>query len=233
MKLAVIAGSALRAGAFARGGSRVEHEGVALLDVGGTLVLQRHGLDTWSPPHRIDHRAHIGALLSAGVSHVLALSSVGSLRQDWPVGTVVLADDCYAPTVTRPFYDDERSHQIPGFDPGWRATVRDTWRAATTTPIVDGGTYSQTSGPRFETPAEVRALAQVADLVGMTVAAECILASEVGLPYAAICVVDNLANGLADAPLTMGQFEAGVAANRDRLVADLDALLPALVRHPT
>jgi 5'-methylthioadenosine phosphorylase len=62
----------------------------------------------------------------------------------------------------------------------------------------------------------------------MTVASECILTSEVGLPYAAICVVDNLANGLAGAPLTMDEFHAGVAANRDRLVADLDALLPAL-----
>jgi 5'-methylthioadenosine phosphorylase len=88
--------------------------------------------------------------------------------------------------------------------------------------------YAQTRGPRFETPAEVRALTRVADLVGMTVASECILTSEVGLPYAAICVVDNLANGLGDAPLTLDEFRAGVAANRDRLVADLDALLPRL-----
>jgi purine nucleoside phosphorylase len=62
----------------------------------------------------------------------------------------------------------------------------------------------------------------------MTVASECILTSEVGLAYAAVCVVDNLANGLGGAPLTLDEFRAGVAANRDRLIADLDALLPRL-----
>lgn len=232
MKLAVIAGSALRDSEFARHGARVEHAGTALLDVDGTIVLQRHGLDAWTPPHRIDHRAHFAALLDAKVTHVLALSSVGSLRHDRPVGTVVLADDCYAPTVTLPFWDDERSHQIPRFDAAWRATVLNRWRATTATPIVDGGVYAQTSGPRFETPAEVRALTTVADLVGMTVASECIIASEIGLPYAAVCVVDNLANGLDEQPLTMAEFHAGVVRNRDRLIADLDAVVPALVRNP-
>lgn len=232
MKLAVIAGSALRDSAFARGGRRVEHAGVPLLAVADTVVLQRHGLDTWSPPHRIDHRAHFRALLAAGVERVLAVSSVGSLRADWPVGTVVLADDFYAPAETICFHDDPRSHVVPTSDAVWRAAILAAWRSATTTPLINGGVYAQTRGPRFETPAEVRALAQVADVVGMTVAAEAILATEVGLPYAAVCVVDNLANGLGDRPLTMDEFEAGVAANRDRLEADLDAVISGLVRAP-
>ncbi len=94
--------------------------------------------------------------------------------------------------------------------------------------MVDGGVYTQTRGPRFETPAEVRALARVGDLVGMTIAAECILSKEVGLAYAAVCVVDNLANGLDAAPLTVEQFQAAVAANRAALLADLDTVLPVL-----
>ena len=193
-------------------------------------MLQRHGLDDWTPPHRIDHRAHVRALLDAGVDHVLAISSVGSLRTDWPVGTCVTIDDFYAPAETVAYYDDPRSHTVPRFDPGWQAQVRTAWNDATTTPLIDGGVYAQTSGPRFETPAEVRALTTVADLVGMTVASECILMTEVGLPYAAICVVDNLANGLGPTPLTMDEFNAGVAANRARLIDDLDAMLPALAR---
>ena len=92
--------------------------------------------------------------------------------------------------------------------------------------------YAQTRGPRFETPAEVRALTRVADLVGMTVASECILATEVGLPYAAVCVVDNLANGLGDERLTIEEFQAGVASNRARLIANLDAVIPALAAWP-
>ncbi len=227
-RLGVIAGSALRASEFAQAGRRIEHAGVALTDVAGTIVLQRHGLDEWTPPHRIDHQAHVRALLDADVDRIVALSSVGSLRTDWPVGTCVNVDDFYAPTTTLAFYDDTRSHTVPRFDPSWRETVGRAWSEATTTPLVAGGVYAQTSGPRFETPAEVRALTTVADLVGMTVASECMLATEVALPYAALAMVDNLANGLGATPLTMEEFERGVAANRARLLRDLDALLPIL-----
>ncbi len=229
-RLGIIAGSALRDSAFANRGTRIEHAGVAMTEVDGAVVLQRHGLDEWSPPHRIDHRAHVRGFLDAGVDRVVALSSVGSLRTDWPVGTCVTIDDFYAPAETVAYYDDPRSHTVPRFDADWRSQVCQAWKEATTTLLIDGGVYAQTSGPRFETPAEVRALTTVADLVGMTVASECILMTEVGLPYAAICVVDNLANGLGPKPLTIDEFNAGVAANRARLIEDLDAILPTLAR---
>jgi Purine nucleoside phosphorylase len=134
-------------------------------------------------------------LLDAGVDRVLAVSSVGSLRLDWPVGTCAIVDDFYAPAETITYYDDPRSHTVPVFDAAWRAQVIDTWRARTTTPVHEFGVYAQTLGPRFETPAEVRALTHVADLVGMTVAAECILATEVGLPSGAVvqtAIVDGV-----------------------------------------
>jgi 5'-methylthioadenosine phosphorylase len=130
--------------------------------------------------------------------------------------------------VNPTLFDDARSHTIPGFDRGWRAQVLDTWRAHAATPIVDGGVYVQSRGPRFETAAEVRALARIGDLVGMTIAAECILCREASLPYAAVCVVDNLANGLDAAPLTVEQFQAAVLANRTALLDDLATVLPAL-----
>jgi 5'-methylthioinosine phosphorylase len=235
--LGVIAGSALRESEFAHAGTVVDHAGVAVTEVGfpgggNAAILQRHGLSEWSPPHRIDHAANFRALLGAGVDRVLAISSVGSLRLDWPVGTFVVVDDFYAPNETIAFHDDPQSHVVPGFDPTWSERVRDAWHDATDTRLVDGGTYAQTRGPRFETRAEVRALTHVADLVGMTVAAECIVATEVRLPYAAVCVVDNLANGLGTAPLTIDEFNAGVAANRARLIADLDAVLPTLASAP-
>ena len=62
----------------------------------------------------------------------------------------------------------------------------------------------------------------------MTIAAECILTKEVGLAYAAVCVVDNLANGLDAEPLTIEEFHAAVVANRTALLADLDTVLPVL-----
>jgi 5'-methylthioadenosine phosphorylase len=224
----VIGGTGVRESEFARDATPVETEGVTLLDTGTALVLQRHGLDRYVRAHEIDHRAHVRALLATGCDRVLGLSSTGSLRLDWPVGTFVCPDDFYAPHVNDTLYDDARSHTIPGFDPPWRARVLDEWRARGTTPIVDGGVYTQSRGPRFETPAEVRALAPLGDLVGMTIAAECVLTGEAGIAYAAVCVVDNLANGLDPTPLTIDEFRAGVQANQRALLRDLDAVVPAL-----
>ena len=91
-----------------------------------------------------------------------------------------------------------RGHQSPGFDRAWRAVVLERWAENTDVPLRDGGVYWQAIGPRFETQAEIRLLAAHADLVGMTIASECVLAGELRIAYAAVCVVDNLANGVGD-----------------------------------
>ncbi len=62
----------------------------------------------------------------------------------------------------------------------------------------------------------------------MTIASECIVARELSIPYAAVCVVDNLANGIAEAPLSVEEFEAGKAANRLRLLTAIDAVTEEL-----
>jgi 5'-methylthioadenosine phosphorylase len=206
----------------------VDVRGVTLHADGRSVVLARHGADGSTRPHEIDHAANLLALREAGVDRVLALGSVGSLRPDWPVGTVVCPDDFFAPHVTVSLFPDGRSYGVRGFDRPWREAVVRTWRAHAARPLVDGGVYGATVGPRFETPAEIRALARDADLVGMTLAAECIVAQEAGLAYAAVCVVDNLGNGLAPEPLTLEDFRAAAAANRAALVADLDRVLPHL-----
>ena len=227
-RLGIIGGTGVRESAFGGSGTPIEVSGVTLLDADHFVLLQRHGFDRYVRAHEIDHRANLLALRDAGCDRVLGLSSTGSLRVDWPVGTVVAPDDFYAPQVNVTIHDDAGSHTVPSFDGVWRARVIETWAAHAATPIIDGGVYTQTRGPRFETPAEVRALARIGDLVGMTIAAECILSKEVGLAYAAVCVVDNLANGLDAEPLTIGQFQAAVAANRAALLRDLDTVVPVL-----
>jgi purine nucleoside phosphorylase len=62
----------------------------------------------------------------------------------------------------------------------------------------------------------------------MTLAAECIVAGELGLEYAAICVVDNLANGLAEGELDIAALEDDRLANAERLREGLAAVLPRL-----
>lgn len=232
-RLAVIYGYSLPEGAHPVEGERVEVDAggerpVEAIDAGEIVGLPRHGFDRGIPAHLVDHRANIRALCELGCDRVLALGSAGSLRADLEVGTFVCPDDFYAPETAPSFYSDPRGHSVPGFDPAWRRALLDAWRDRSETELVDGGIYAQTIGPRFETPAEVRALARAADIVGMTLAAETILAREAGLAHAAVCSVDNLANGISDAQLTVEEYRRGRDRTAETLAAALESVLPAL-----
>ena len=201
--------------------------GAAGLDVEGATVIDRHG-EPYALPHLIDHEANLRKLADAGCDRVLGVASVGGLRPELIPGTFLCPDDFIAldlpPLTTR---SDPAAHRVPGFDPEWRARVVEAFGAELE--LRDGGVYWQVTGPRLETAAEVRIIAQHADVVGMTVAGECILAGELGLAYAAICVVDNLANGVGATELTLEEVAAGQRAHRDRLQAALAKVVPALL----
>jgi purine nucleoside phosphorylase len=232
-RLAVIYGYSLPEGAHPVEGGRVSVDAggdkpVEAIDAGEIVGLPRHGFDRSVPAHLVDHRANVRALCELGCGRVLALGSVGSLRADLEVGSFVCPDDFFAPETAPSFYDDPRGHSVPGFDLGWRKRILNVWREQSDTELVDGGVYAHTVGPRFETPAEVRALARVADIVGMTLAAETVLAREAALAYAAVCSVDNLANGIAEAPLTVEEYRRGRDSTAAALQSALGSLLPAL-----
>jgi 5'-methylthioadenosine phosphorylase len=199
-----------------------EHEG------NGTLLLQRHGFDRYTTAAKIDHARNLRALAELGCERILALASVGGLRRDLGVGTFLCPDDFIALHLGLSLHDDHGGERVPGFDPEWRASVVAAWGRVAEPELIDGGVYWQAIGPRFETPAEIRLIAAHAEVIGMTVASECIVAGELGIPYAAVCAVDNLANGIADAPLSVEEFEAGKAANRLRLIAAVDAVAEEL-----
>ena len=237
-RLAVIYGYSLPQGAHPVECERVSVDAggerpVEAIDAGDLVALPRHGFDRGVPAHLVDHRANLRALSELGCGRVLALGSVGSLRDDLEVGSLLCPDDFYAPETAPSFYDDPRGHSVPGFDPDWRRNLLKTWKERTETELVDGGVYAQTIGPRFETPAEVRALARVADVVGMTLAGETVLAREAGLAYAAVCSVDNLANGIADQALTVEEYRRGRNRTAAALKAALRAALPALAERST
>lgn len=220
-RLAVILGSS------AAGSGGVEIAAVA--ERSGAVVLQRHGTGSYRLPHLIDHAANLRALAEAGCDRVLAVGSVGSLRPELGVGSLVCPDDFIALQLTVTTFADARGHSMPGFDRGWRGDVLAAWEADGGGAIRDGGVYWQANGPRFETPAEIRLIAAHADLIGMTLAAECIVAGELGLRYAAVCMVDNLANGVGDRPLSPEELERDRETNAARLRDALDAVLPGLV----
>jgi 5'-methylthioadenosine phosphorylase len=219
-RLAVILGSS----ALGPGGEQIA---VAAAEHGAAIVQRHAAGDAYVLPHRIDHEANLRPLAEQGVDRVLAISSVGSLKPELPVGTLVCPNDFIALHLDNSIYDDARAHSAPSFDQELREEAIAAWAASGQQP-VDGGVYWQAIGPRFETPAEIRLMAAHADVVGMTVGAECVLAGELGLHYAALCMVDNLANGLGPAKLSVAELERDRAANAALLRDGLEAVLPRL-----
>ncbi|NHJ32060.1 MAG: MTAP family purine nucleoside phosphorylase, partial [Asgard group archaeon] len=66
-------------------------------------------------------------------------------------------------------------------------------------PIFEKGVYVCTEGPRFETPAEINAFKKLGGtFVGMTSSTECVLARELDMSYATICIVTNYAAGMQE-----------------------------------
>jgi 5'-methylthioadenosine phosphorylase len=218
-RLAVILGS----GALGPGGAEV----AAAAAEHGAAIVQRHSGDPYVLPHEIDHVANLRPLVEQGCDRVLAISSVGSLSTELAVGSLVCPDDFIALHLGLSIFADARAHTAPAFDAHWRREVIDAWGSGGEPPR-DGGVYWQTIGPRFETPAEIRLIAPHADVVGMTVASECIVAGELGLQYAALCMVDNLANGLGETRLSVPELEADRVENAAVLRDGLAAVLPQL-----
>jgi len=195
----------------------------------GALVSQRHdGGGAYTLPHEINHAANLSAVAEQGCDRVLAIGSVGALHEELGVGSFVCPDDFIAFQLGLSALGDVRAHKMPGFDREWRERVISAWRDAGAGELRNGGIYWQAIGPRFETPAEIRLMAAHADLVGMTVASECIVAGELGLAYAAVCVVDNLANGIGPETLSLEELEHHRADNVALLRDALDAVLPLL-----
>jgi 5'-methylthioadenosine phosphorylase len=161
--------------------------------------LPRHGSQR-IPPHRINHRANISALKILGVSQVIGVNSVGSLKREIPPGSILIPHDFLCPWQILTFHEDWAVHITPVLNQELRGVlVRGAAEARVH--FWNGGIYIQTVGPRLETKAEVAMLSQFGDVVGMTMAHEASLCQELGLAYASICSVDNFAHGLVEEPL--------------------------------
>ncbi len=163
--------------------------GPAEVWLGDIAIVMRHQFST--PPHRINHPALLSAMAIAGVDRIIAFGSVGSLKKEYPVGSIVLPDDYYSPSQIPTVHNNAIGHVAPAIDRELIAKIHDA-----VPEIIVGGTYVQTRGPRFETVAEIKNLVNAGDIVGMTVAGEAAIANELGIPFAAVCMVDNYCNGL-------------------------------------
>jgi 5'-methylthioadenosine phosphorylase len=168
------------------------------------VFLARHGYGHNIPPHMVNYRANIWALHAEKVTHVISVASVGGIRADLGPGVIAVPHQIIDYTSGRKatFYEgDERGVVHIDFTHPYCESLRQRCLEASRRagePVVDGGVYATTQGPRLETAAEIDRLERDgAEMVGMTGMPEAALARELDLCYAAIAVVANHAAGRA------------------------------------
>ena len=175
--------------------------------LGGTEVVfvARHGYGHTIAPHEINYRANIWALKHLEVQGVLAVATVGGVREPFGPGVLAVPDQIIDYTHGRKatFFEGSEA-PVTHIDFTWpySAALRARLLGAAKQVgevVHDGGVYACTQGPRLETAAEIERIRRDGgDLVGMTGMPEAALAREAGLDYAALAVVVNHAAGLGD-----------------------------------
>lgn len=221
MSIAIIAGSGFDAASLSALDLDIETPwGTAsarpLAAQDGTLVLPRHGEPHQLAPHAINYRANLWLLHQLGIDRVIALNTVGGIAATpGPGGLVVprqLIDYTWGREST--FADAERLLHVDFTEP-YDATLRAALLAAAGGTAHDGGVYGCTQGPRLETAAEIDRLERDgATIVGMTGMPEAVLARELEIRYAALCLVVNPAAGRVPGPVDHEKMFAVLEAGR-------------------
>jgi len=191
------------------------NEEIVETDFGTALVLHsprlalipRHGKDPRRHilPHRINHAANLAALKMLGTDEIIGINSTGSLKKGLKPGAIVIPDDYILPYGVHTIFDSPDSkpvHITPVLHEGVRQKAINAGRLCGID-VVNSGIYWQTIGPRLETRAEITLMSRFADIVGMTMASEAVIAQELEIPYASICSVDNFAHGIGSQKLTL------------------------------
>ncbi|HDQ05706.1 MAG TPA: S-methyl-5'-thioadenosine phosphorylase [Candidatus Bathyarchaeota archaeon] len=191
--------------------------------------IPRHGRNHTIPPHRVNYRANVWALKQLGVKRIIASAAVGSLREGWGPGTFVIPDQFIDRTKKRldTFYEGRQVCHISTADP-FCGQLRDFFIKTAQKlgfDVKESGTYVCIEGPRFSTRAESR-LFQMwkADVVGMTLYPECVLAREAELCYVSISIVTDY-DVWAESPVSTKEvIEKAHKSNEDLKKLILEAL---------
>jgi 5'-methylthioadenosine phosphorylase len=220
MSLGIIGGTSLLFTKLPQLEKKVVHTpfGSAEVLTGNVTILLRHQGNF--PPHRINFCANMAALAILGVDRIVAFGSSGSLKAEIRPGSIQFPDDYMSISDIPSIHDHAISHVMPVISKKLISQLANEFPEARR-----GGTYVQTRGPRIETIAEVSALSQVADIVGMTVASEATLACELGMEFAAVCTVDNYANGLGTEVLSYEHIVETARLFRERTGVMVESII--------
>jgi len=169
------------------------------------VFIARHGYGHTLPPHAVNYRANIWAMHAQGVSGLASVASVGGIRKDFEPGVLAVPDQIIDYTYGRmhTFFDgpEQPVTHIDFTHPYCEDLRQELINSAIEKgiPLINGGVYAATQGPRLESAGEINRLERDgADMVGMTGMPEAALAREMGLCYASITVVANWAAGRGD-----------------------------------
>ncbi len=166
--------------------------------IGGieVAILSRHGRDHSIPPSQVNNRANIWAIRELGCTDILATTACGSLRDEINRGDLVILDQFIDFTRHRgiTFFESFENNDLkhtPMADP-FDKNLREKLIKKSGELNLDfhpSGTVITIEGPRFSTRAESKMFRiWGADVINMSVAPECILANELGIPYAAVAL---------------------------------------------
>lgn len=160
------------------------------------VFLPRHGSAHRHTPSELPYLANIYALKALGVTHLLTVSAVGSLKESLPPLSIVLPDQIIDRTVARPrsFFGEGIVAHVSIADPYCAEFRRAVATAAEDMQIhvVDGGTYVSIEGPQFSTRAESNLYRSWdAAVIGMTAMPEARLAREAEICYATLAMVTD------------------------------------------
>jgi len=201
-----------------------------------TVILARHGKQHQYSPTEVNYRANIHALKEQGITHIIATTACGSLREKIGRGHFVIVDQ---------FIDFTRHRKITfheSFEKGaFHAPMAEPFDAGLRKALLeasselgfethDGGTVITIEGPRFSTRAESHMFrAWGADVINMSVAPEAILANEVGIPYAVVAMSTDYDCWKEDEkPVTWEEILSVFDSNADRVKKLLVRVIPKI-----
>jgi len=158
--------------------------------------LPRHGRGHFISPSNINFRANIDALKQLGVTDIVSVSAVGSLKEDLTPGKFVLVDQFIDRTFARKktFFDEDIVAHVSMAHPTSKALMNACEESIKKENISyqRGGTYVVMEGPQFSTLAESNLYRSwKADVIGMTNMPEAKLAREAEIRYASVSMVTD------------------------------------------
>ena len=217
------------------GPARVTAGRLAGVDV---LHLSRHHEGHPRLSNHVEHRANIAALSEAGADAILAVTVCGACDGTVPLGSLIVFDDLHFLSNRLPDGSICTLHDTPGapgrghwifespFHPGLRAALLEAAHEEGH-PVRDGGCYGHVDGPRFNTKAEIRTLAQAGvTAVSQTGGPETVLAGEAELPYALLGYATDYANGVHAEATPVEELMRLIGASSGTFASTLAAAVP-------